>query len=252
MNELTKRERTIRQLILALLDDQKKTQQILADEIGERQDYISPIIKQLEKEEIIKRELGTSPKTYTDRTSADKVTKDYAVKFCYLSPSLNTFKLLAKEFLTSEDRLEFIKSKHAQSTLTDKFLDTQMKKVLEMFEHRIPQDFVLMVKLLTPEIFRRFPLALYYLLFPEEIEKELSPLQQFLSKKEKEFSGFEDMFAEQLLTPEGIRILIKLYDNQIKRAQEMIPKFEKRKQMLIKMQKKVEKEKVEVHNANNL
>ena len=154
-----------------------------------------------------------------------------------LNQGYETFKYLTKELglLTHEDKFEFIKSKYVQSILTDEFLNPQVKKVLGLI--KIPQELqelAPVVKLLTPkpEIFRRFPLALYYLLFPEEIEKELSPLRQLFS--EKEFSGFWDVFAEQLLTPEGIRSYIEFLDTQIRQMQE-------RKKKLIEMQKKVVK-----------
>jgi hypothetical protein len=119
--------------------------------------------------------------------------------------------------------------------LSDEFLNSHVTALQEMTKtSKILQDFDPLLKVVTlnPEIFRRFPLGLYYLLFPTEIEKELAPLQQLASEKEGMVSELGDMFAEQILAKGGVQELERIADETIKRAKmfkQKLAKFKKKK-----------------------
>lgn len=204
----TKREMTRRKIISSLLDGQERMQEEIATKVGESEDYISPIIKGLNQEGIIERKVRKSPKTYKDRKSGEEVTKDYLVKFCKLDESIKTFRLLAKEFLRSEEKVKFMKSKYVQSTLTNDFLKPHINKLLEMARPKgCLHGLAIVAKVITsnPEIFRRFPIALYYLLFLDELEMEVFSLKQLADEEGREFLAFWQLTENPVLTPEGIQ-----------------------------------------------
>ncbi len=90
-----KYKKTRREIILSLLDGEKKIQRDMAKEIGVNDSYISKIVKPMKRDGIVEIYQGDSPKEYEDkRSKKGKVTKrEYMVKFCSLNP---TVKALSK------------------------------------------------------------------------------------------------------------------------------------------------------------
>lgn len=225
----TKREETKRKIIMNLLDGQERMQEEIASKVGEREDYISPIIKELEQDGIIRREVRKSPKTYEDRKKGGEVTKDYLVKFCRLDTSLKTFRLLVKDFYKSkndkfeeDDICKFMRSEYFQSVVDENFVDhfaaEWFKEYARFFKIQFPKrgksieelrdEFFTKLDLKKDDfiqILQVSPASLYIFLFPEET---IPSLELGASVK----ACFSFSFAMDMLTygtPEGKGINVK-------------------------------------------
>lgn len=144
-----------------------------------------------------------------------------------LNQEYEGFKSLCKLFLDSSDRGEFLKSDYAQKML-DKFLQRQIEDFKQYLkENDVLEDDVIEwvdIFLGNPDIFRKFPIGLYYLMFPSELEKELSVFREMEEEKGEDFERFGELFVQNI-TEEQIEKWEKMFDLVEQRIEKMRERF---------------------------
>lgn len=109
-----------------------------------------------------------------------------------IDPDLNHFEEIAKKFLDSEDRFDFIETDYVQKKLTDRYIDSkignlqkELEPIISRIDKQIPDLTDVLERFSFPnEIFRKSPLALHFLVSPRKAKRELKPLLSTLANYE--------------------------------------------------------------------
>ncbi|KXA94287.1 hypothetical protein AKJ65_04865 [candidate division MSBL1 archaeon SCGC-AAA259E19] len=172
----------------------------------------------------------------SDLEEKECIKKEYEpgiANYLKLNTNYDGFKSLCKLFLDSSDRAKFLKSDYAQEMLDDKFLRTQIEEFKEYLrENKVLEDNVMNwvdIFLDNYDIFRKFPIGLYYLLFPSELEEELSVFKEMAEEKEEQLDQFANLFVQNV-TQEQIEKWEKMLDLAEQRIGKMRERFETIKQ----------------------